>query len=388
MRRNVNRILFFLVFFNSIFLVHGQAKTIEPFIIPSVRFSALGGNHAAVGDSFYSIFTNPASFVDISGQFSAAELSVTTYGPVFELADLFLSNTGSASSMDFTPILGTGKFSAGFDIAGPLSLGWVGKGLGLGIFSRFKTDAPVSGINLRPAVSGDLLLTAGYSFRIINKNSHLLDGGFLGKGFFRGQINLVTPMWEVPAIIDDPFSYDPFSKPFVTYLGLGLDLGLRYTWANTFAFSVVCFDVYSPVLVTPYNSIFDFGNHASPSADVSYTSVRRRLDAGLKYCISNTFIDRYFTSLTVMADYHDLLDLLNYVPRNPILNAGIGVEMTVLNALSFRFGLADALPAFGVGLNLSFMTLDLSIFGKELGLVPEPGKNSTYCLGVGLLFRY
>ncbi|MCL2479945.1 MAG: hypothetical protein FWF22_10605, partial [Treponema sp.] len=89
---------------------------------------------------------------------------------------------------------------------------------------------------------------------------------------------------------------------------------------------------------------------------------------------------------TVMADYHDLLDLFSVIPRNPILNAGIGIEATVLNKLSFRFGMTDALPSFGIGLELGFMTLDMAIFGRELGI--DPGQNSTYGLGLGLLFRY
>jgi len=370
--------LFFLIF-NCGFFVNGQTRTIDPFTIPSVRFSALGGNHVSMGDTFHSIFTNPASFVDIKGQFSAAELSVTTYGPVFELVDVMITNTGSFEDLDLSAILGNGRFNAGFDIAGPLSLGWVGKGLGLGVFSRIKTDAAVSGIKLRPGISGELLLTGGYSFRLINKNSHFLDGGFLGKSFFRGMLNMATPIFEVPSLIDDPLG-----KPLDTFLGIGLDLGLRYTFRDVISFSVVCFDVFSPVLVTPYDSISDFTNQASQ--DSVYTNVTRRLDFGFRYRISNTVIDRNFTRFTIMADYHNILDLFSLIPRNPVLNIGIGVEMTVLNGLSFRFGMTDALPAFGIGLNLNFLTLDLAIFGKELG--SDPGRNPTYGLGLGILFRY
>ena len=379
MRRNGFPV--FCFFFLAICCLNSVQGQEQPFTIPSVRFSALGGNHAAVGDSFHAIFTNPASFVDIKGQFSAAELSFTTYGPVYELVDFIVSSSGSLDSLDFTGILGgKKKLSTGFDLAGPLSLGWVGKGLGLGLFSRVKADVVAGFTEVKPGFSGELILTGGYSFRIINRNSNYLDAGFLGKGFFRGMLNITTTILDIPSLIDDPLN-----RPFETYLGMGLDLGLKYSYGNVFSLAAVCFDVYSPVLVTPYNSVSDLIGFASPM-DSSYSRVNRRLDFGIKFRLTNTVIDRYFTNLTFMADYHDLLDLFSDLPRNPLLNVGAGVEVKVLSALSFRFGMADALPAFGIGLNLSFLTFDFAIFGKELG--NEPGLKSTYGLGVGILFRY
>jgi hypothetical protein len=90
--------------------------------------------------------------------------------------------------------------------------------------------------------------------------------------------------------------------------------------------------------------------------------------------------------MTVMADYRDILDFTSLISRNPILNIGAGLELTVLNVLSFRVGITDALPSFGLGLDLTFMTLDFAIRGKELGL--DPGIQPVYGLDLGLLFRY
>jgi len=166
-----------------------------------------------------------------------------------------------------------------------------------------------------------------------------------------------------------------------------LDLGLRYTFRENLSAALVCYDVYSPVLVTPYDSLSDFTDRNGPSSGgSSYATVKRRLDAGLSYRIRSAAIDRNISRFTVMADYHNFLDLLSLIPRNPILNVGLGVEITLLNALTFRFGIADALPAFGFGLDLSFMQLDFAIYGRELGF--DPGFMSVYAMGIGLLFRY
>jgi hypothetical protein len=368
-----------LVFLVLPFCLRGEP--IEPFVMPSARFAGLGGRHAAAGDDFYAIFTNPAAFVDIADQFSIAELTISTYGPVFELIDLFRENSGSAGNLDISGIVGPGGFAAGFETGGPLSMGWVGRGLGLGFFNRLKSTATVSGTNIRPLVFGEFLLVGGYSFRIIDNNGHWFDAGFLGKGFFRGTLSLEASIFDAADVLDDPMG-----RPFTTYLGMGADLGIRYTLKENFTAALVCYDVYSPVLVTPYDSMSAFGDKSGPSpGGASYTTVDRRLDLGFRYRIRSIVIEKYISSITVMADYRDFLDLFALIPRNPVLNIGLGLEIKVLNALSFRLGLTDALPAFGMGLNLSFVTLDFAIRGKELGL--DPGVQATYALDLGLLFR-
>jgi hypothetical protein len=368
-----------------LFLPGGRiaAKEIsDPFTMPSARFAGLGGAHAAMGDDFYSLFTNPASFVGVKEEFSAAEISISTYGPVFELIDLLRSNSGSLDNLDISGIVGPGGFAMGLEVGGPFSLGWVGRGLGLGIFNRIKVSAAVSGMKIRPLVHGDVLAVGGYAFRVVQKEDHLLDAGFLGKGFFRGLLNLEASIFDAGAMIDDPLG-----QPFYTYLGLGIDLGLRYSFRENLTLALVCFDVYSPVLATPYESMSAFHDGKGPAAaGASYATIKRRLDMGVKYRIRSTFLDRYITGFTVMADYHDFLDLMEPLFRNPLLNIGLGVEIEMLHAFSLRLGIGDALPSLGLGLDLSFMTLDLAIHGKELGL--DPGVQSTYALDIGLLFRY
>jgi hypothetical protein len=366
--------------FCSAFPVLGQKNTIDPFVMPSARFAALGGNHVAMADDFYSIFLNPAAFVGMSETFSAAEITLATYGPMLEIVDLLRESSGSSSNLDLSNLVGPGGFAAGFDLGGPLSLGWIDQGLGLGIFSRIRTSASASGTMVRPVVSCDLLFVGGYAFQILQRDSHILDAGFLGKGFFRGALNLEAPILEAETLLDDPME-----RPFDTYLGVGLDLGLRYTFRDNLTVALVCYDIFSPVLVTSYTYLSDFGDKSDPESS-SHATVRRRLDMGVQYQLHSPFIDRYISRLTVMASYRDFLDLFSLIPRNPILNIGLGAEINVLNALSIRIGIADALPAFGFGLDLNFMTLDFAIFGRELGL--DPGIQPVYGLAIGLLFRY
>jgi hypothetical protein len=370
-------LLFLLLF--PVLSIPGE--TIAPFVLPSARSSAIGGNHIALADDFYSLFTNPAAFVGVEQEYSLAEITLRTYGPVFEILDIVVNSDADSplKNLDLSGIIGSGGFAAGFDIGGPLALGWVGKGLGLGFFSRIKTDAVVSGLTLHPAVSGEILVLGGYSFRLLNRTNHLLDAGFIGKGFFRGGMNLDGSIFDVETLLADPLN-----REFKTYLGLGLDLGIKYTFAENLSAALVCFDAYSPVLISAFSSFNAFRNKEDPGR--AYGTVSPRLDFGLKYRIRSPFLDRYISNFSVMADYRNFLDLASLIPRNPILNAGLGVELLVLNVLSLRIGIADALPAAGFGLDLTFMELDCAIYGKELGL--DPGIQPVYAIDFSLLFRY
>jgi hypothetical protein len=378
MYRVFSGITVFLFLFLGIFPLLGES--VEPFVMPSARAAAMGGNHVAYADDFYAIFTNPAAFVDIDEEFSAAELSLNFYGPLFELFDFFRDVFYSPKTLDISGIIGPRGFAAGFDLGGPIAVGWIGRNLALGFFNRTKFDAPVAGTTLRPQISEEILLVGGYSFRLLNKQRHYLDAGFLGKGFFRGSLKMDTSVFDISALLENPSAY-----PFNTYIGLGVDVGLRYSFGDNFAAALVCYDVYSPVLVTGYLSFSDYLNRKR-TAGVNYNLVKTRLDFGIKYRIHPSFLSRYISQLVVAADYRDFLDLFALIPRNPILNAGIGMEVVLLKVLSLRAGITDALPSLGFGLDLNFVRLDCSMYGKELGL--DPGIQPTYGVALSLLFRY
>jgi hypothetical protein len=373
---------FFLAVLLSLVLSRGflYGESVAPFVMPSARSSALGGSHAALSDDFYSLFTNPAALVGVEEEYSIAEISFSGYGPIFEILDLAInSGSGAPENLDISGIIGPRGFAAGFDAGGPVALGWVGRGLGVGVFSRAWSDMLISGLNLRPAVFGEIFMVGGYSFRLLDRSGHVLDAGFLGKGFFRAGMNLDTPIFNAGGLLDNPLGGE-----FKTYLGLGLDGGIKYTFAETFSAALVCLDLYSPALVNTFSSFRAFQDGDAPGR--GYGVVSPRLNLGAAYRIRSPFLERYISGLAVMADYRNFLDLAALIPRNPILNVGIGVELVVLNVLSLRAGISDALPAAGFGLDLTFARLDCSIYGRELGL--DPGIQPVYALDMSLLFRY
>jgi hypothetical protein len=352
-------------------------ENIKPFVMPSARASGFGGIHAALGDDFSSLFSNPASFVSVEKQFSAAELSISLYGPVFEILDLAANSSGT---VNISPLVGRGGLAAGFDIGGPVALGWVGNGLGFGIFNRTTADAKVTSTKIRPVAAEEILLLGGYSFRVLDTLAHKLDLGFLGKGYYRAMLNLESSILNVTEMFDDINS-----RPFETHFGLGLDLGIKYSFAGKLSLALAGYDVFSPALVTRYAAFSDYGGGGSQ--DQGYATVTPRLALGAMYRIQNDFFDRYLSDFIVMLDYRDFLDpFISVIPRNPVLNISLGAEIKLLRVLSIRAGIADALPSLGFGLDMKILQFDFAMRGKEMGL--DPGIQSVYAIDIGLLFRY
>jgi len=353
------------------------------FDFPSARLAALGGRHGTVVNDFTALFTNPAGFIEAKEGFSITELGLSVYGPVFDIADTLVNFLGSSGSLDISGIVGPGGLSTGLNLSGPLAFGWVGRGLGFGLFNRTVADAATQGATIKVRALEEFLMTGGYSFRLININNSILDVGFLGKGFVRGQLPLQASILTVT----DLFNGNPLdTQPYMNTLGVGVDLGMLYQYARVLSFSVVYHDAYSPVLVVPYNSTTSFFSGGAASGSGTYNTIKSSLDIGVAFNPHFEILDRYISRLSIMADYRDLLDLWSLIPRNPILNVGLGIEVLVLDALSLRAGITDALPALGFGIDFNVMQLDFAMRGKELGL--DPGVQTTYAVDLGLLFRF
>jgi hypothetical protein len=228
----------------------------------------------------------------------------------------------------------------------------------------------------------DLMLTGGYALRFDLGKGNELSAGVSAKGFVRGDVSKATDILGAVSLAGNPLSV--LDSPFTLATGIGLDAGLRWDWKGKLAAALVCHDIYSPAIVTQYSSTTAFIGSV-PGAS-SYDTVKRGLDAGFMWAPSLGRLGQVLDSLTLALDYRDILDLFNPVPRNPILNVGLGLETRVLDIVTLRAGISDALPSAGIGLDLSVFTINIAAYGAELGL--DPGDRPYYNLLVDFDFKY
>jgi len=366
------------------------AATLPAFALDSLDFSSsrdrsMGGRHVALADDSSALLSNPAGLADLPASFSLGELGLQAIGPVFDIADLAMSGDitkglpGFLADNDY-------KLYAGAEITGPLASGFTGNGLGFGLFNKTGLIVNVGSMNsIRISATEDVLLTGGYAFRFDLGGGHELSAGIAAKGFVLGSVSPSMGIVEAMALFSDVSSLLSDSA-FDLTTGVGVDLGLRWAWKSLSA-GLVYRDAYSPAIVTEYSSIQGFiGDSASTKVgDSTYEALPSSLDAGFAWKPELGVLSRVLDSLTVALDYKDILDLFSAVPRNPILNVGLGLETKVLDIVSFRAGIDEALLSMGLGLELGPCAVNLAVFGSELGL--DPGNRTCYNLLVDFSFK-
>lgn len=359
---------------------------VDAFQVLSGRDIARGGLHAALADDSGVLFSNPAGLVAAPPSVSFSRLGLTASGPVFDIADAVIGGSEPVAAISDVLANNDYKLFTGLDIGGPISFSYVGGGLGFGFFNTTSVSldaASLTAIKIRAAE--DLFLVGGYAFRLELGGGHNLDLGFAAKGFVRGAVLSTKTLFEVESILSDPLTL--LDEPFTLTTGVGIDLGLRWSWRGLAA-GLVCRDAYSPAIVTEYSSASGFISDpaAAKIGNGDYAVIEPDLAVGLAWRPELGRLGQYMDDLLLCVDYADILDLARPIPRNAILNLRLGIETRVLEILSLRVGINDALLAAGVGIDFGLMRMDFAAYGNELGI--EPGERSNYNLLVSFEFAY
>jgi hypothetical protein len=352
----------------------------------SAREKGMGGRHVALADDSTVLLSNPAGLADLQSSYSAADLSVQAIGPVFDIANLFLGGSPSTASIIDFLAKNNYRLYAGVDVSGPIACGFTGDGLGFGVFNKTKVIVNIASINsIKISADEDMLLAGGYAFRFDLGRGHELSAGIVAKGYVLGGIESSRGIIEAIGLFSDPTSV--LSDTFTLTTGIGADAGLRWSWNGRVAAALECANAFSPAVSTPYTSASAFvSDPAGSQGESSYVTLPRSLNFGLMWSPELGRVNEVIDSLVLALDYKDILDLFSTIPRNPILNVSLGLETRILQIVTLRAGIADALPSAGLGLDLTVFKLNFAAYGTELGL--DPGDRTAYNLLVDFDFRY
>lgn len=379
--KNKKYILLFLhiSLFSFSFSLFAADRYEDPIVLISPVNSALGGAHVTMNDGFSSLMNNPAGFYSIESEFSVAEVTMGIKGPVFDIANIIINE-----DMDEIPSLLQGVY-AGIDLLGPVSFGYVGGGLGFGIYSNSYSVISSNGpLTINADIGSEIILTSGYAMRLPLPlpETHTIDAGMLLKGTFKGEVSFSKSVLEIMDIGMDTLKTEPFS--FIT--GIGVDLGLRYSLLNIITLGLVGRDVYSPTLRNEYTNVEAFSSGAEPVREIRGI-VPFALDFGIMYSPDFESKNLFISGIKIYLDYYNIFDFWLYpeLAVNPILHVGIGAEVSILSIWDIRAGFNQGLFSAGFGLDLYYFKLNLAMFGIELST--EPGLQSVYNMQLGFEFR-
>jgi hypothetical protein len=369
-----------------------MALSVDPFNgFMDMRANSLGGSNPAFAEGFSAMLTNPASLAVAKPGFSAARLDLALAGPVFDIASLALSKNLTTAGFASFLSQNNNKLYTAVDLSGPIALGYLGDGLGFGIFENTSGLINISSMSrIKIAVTEELLIVGGYGFRVDLGASNALDFGLIAKGFIRGSTGIsggIMDLYSLMGSSSDIMS-ELMGQPFTLTTGIGVDLGMRWSWAKLLSVGISCKDAYSPALVSTFSSIAGFA--ASPSASrvgaPATGLIEPNLAAGVVVTPPLGIFGRVLDGLVISVDYDHILDLAKPVSRNAILNVGLGLEARVLEVLTLRVGIKDALLQAGIDYDLGVARVGVSAWGAELGY--EPGSRSVYNLLLGIDFVY
>ena len=362
------------------------------FDLSSSRTSGYGGIHAALTDDISSIFSNPAGFNSTDTMLSLTELTILMSGPIFDISNIVIQ----ALNEDITSLFGSSQVQnlaqslyAAMNVVGPLYFGYIGKGLGFGIFNDTDVTFTSAGPLRIDAIAGEqITLAGGYAFSVpfAEGSRHSLDIGLLLKGSLRGEVELNTTLLELPTLFTDLSLETLSAQPFRFITAVGIDVGVLYSLDDVFTVGLVGKNPYTPTLVQSYSSLDAFLDNTEEPTTTN-DLVPFDLTFGVMYEPRLGQLERFINNIRFMADYRDIIDFVTHreTSRNPVLHVSLGLEVVLLEILSIRGGFQEGLFAGGLGIDLSFFRLNIAMFGSELS--SEPGLRSVYNAQISLEFR-
>jgi hypothetical protein len=260
-----------------------------------------------------------------------------------------------------------------------VSFAYVANGLGFGIWDRVNVDARVIGTDISAEVMADAIVNFGMSFDVLSLGNHEVDAGFVVKPFLRAMAGMNVAVLDMVGSNSAQNLVEKFNVPLI--FGAGVDLGFMYRFHKDLSLGLTIDDVY-----TRGGKIATFKVDGASRNDggVSSYEVPSTVNVGVAY----NFHPFSAFGLALMVDYRDVANMFNvddFSKKNPILNLGLGAELTLLQFLKLRVGLNEMLPAAGFGIAMGAFHIDAAIYGKELK--NEPGDFSTYALDLSIAVR-
>jgi len=349
------------------------------------RTLAMGGAFVAMSTGYQSLYGNPAAFADKTIDLTLASATMWTYfmptqanvAAAQELVSAIESMNESEDGLA-TVISGMSDFITGNGLGAgaAVGLGWVGKGLGIGVIAN--GEAYLSGPNVLGAVGtvdAQVAGVVGVGLPLELFGLRLSVGGDI-RPYVRltgdiGSNELFTlmGMGSGTETVDNPFMSLPLDMGF----GLAVDIGARLDLGSLLSVGLAIRDIttkqnYSQTTVGELTDALSAGNLPGFGDEIAYAVIPnitlgvsvRPIPDGLRKVIDVELIGEIQDPITVYLDHAQFWNVLH-----------VGAEADLLGGLlSVRAGLNKGWISFGAGIKLLIAEVNIALFTEELGRRP------------------
>ena len=353
-------------------LAGAQTAALSPLSSKDPRSMALGGAFTALSSGYSALSGNPAGFASAKGELTIADLSSWLYfkptsANISKVAAVVSGNADDPASL-MNDLITENGFGGGLSFGA----GYVGKGLGIGIYlvgdSSVKGETAMGAV-MTSSASLNAVLGLGAPIRIGGLTVSL--GGDV-RPFFRAES--ADGGWAFGEIMSSLTGGDVgavfMGESVESGFGLAMDFGASVE-LGSLSVGLSIRDVAPSFIVsemTVEELLAELGAGSFPRASGSSQSVLvlPSVTAGLAWK------PRLVPGLVEPALYFEVQDPVSVVrDRESFWNLlHVGAEVELLSFFSLRAGLNKGWPSAGFGLDLAFLSLDAAVFTEELGRRP------------------
>lgn len=366
--------------------VFAQEKA-PPIFYPSPRVAAMGGAYTGYAMGPDALFFNPAGYslpgnkdlflIDATFRLNrdSVEILKKASNANFDAATLL-------ADPDFINSLLSAKLGIG--ASGLPFVGWVGGGLGIGVFDTVNTSIVTLPSGIAPSVnihlSADIGAILGYS---INLGPIYLGANV--KYFYRMWTNYETGLLSLTS---DLSSLDPNSLPFDMNLGqgIGFDLGALLRLGNL-QIGLVAKDIGTNIKYYSTNNIDEVGTPVGD--DVYNIRIPMQINTGIALRIGS-IIPIILDKVVLTADIHDLNGFIEEYKSGNKYTLGtklyLGAEARVLGLFKIRGGLYQGYPSFGLTVNLAIIQFNFTYFTRELSPIPGLLPEENFLINISMIW--
>ncbi len=367
MKRTITILLILLLAGSVVF-----AQRLDAAAPKDARSMAMGGAFVAMSEGYQSLYGNPAAFAD-----KKAELTLISVNPWVYVkpttGNLTAFQEVAASIDDPTAIIGplTGLIKDNGVGAGlSAGLGWVGKGLGLGLLGGGEVY-----------ISGETLLGSAGTLdaqiaAVVGIGVPLKLGPFLFQvgGDIRPYLRMTGEIvgTDLLGSITGGTEFDPMALPVDIGFGLAVDLGAKLEVGKFVSVGLAIRDIstkqnFATALLGDVLTALEVGN--LPEGDAAAYTLSPNITIGASVTPIPVFL-RKLVDVTVTAEIQDPLKVIN--DKSSMWNLfHVGAEADLLGGLlALRTGVNKGYVSLGAGLDLLLIEVNVAVFTEELGRRP------------------
>lgn len=336
------------------------------------RTMALGGAFVALADGYAAFYGNPAAFAGEDKELTIASFNPWAYvSPTTE--NLALLQAALSDGEYAIEALNSLITTNGLGIGASAGLGWVGKGLGIGLVATF--DSYVYGRNALGAMGPlDAQLEAVFG---VGTHLSLFGLNFSVGGDIRPYLRMTGQVSSEQMVGILTGELDPagavMALPVDVGFGLAADLGARLELGRLLSVGLAIRDIGTRQTLSSstVGEVLDglaSGSLPSGGADSEYAflpnitigAALRPLPEDLSRTIDLLILFEIQDPVRVIADQQSFWQLLH-----------LGVEAEFFGGtLALRAGVNEGYLSLGAGLDLFVAEASIAVFAEEMGLYP------------------